>query len=297
MYQIVNFSVIICTYNTKNYIKRAIESVYNQTNRNFELIIIDDGSTDNTKEFIETLNPDLNILYFYQKNQGLPAARNKGIELSSGKYIVLLDADDELMPYALEEFSNKLEETNVKWIMHNVIRVENNQRSISCSYKLTKDFLYSFLKGFGSIFATCFEKKMLIEIGLYDTQQIYYEDRDLWIRLLQNNISFSYINKTLYIYHIRKDSITKSDNYKKKLYFLNRLFAKHYKLIAKRSNKIRILYSYRMWRLASDYFHKTGDLGKTFKCLSESIMYNPKILFQFLKKSIFLILKHNQSQK
>ena len=74
-------SVILPTYNRAHLIKRSVESILNQTYENIELIIIDDGSTDNTKEVIESLN-DKRIVYIYQKNQGCCAARNKGIEVA-----------------------------------------------------------------------------------------------------------------------------------------------------------------------------------------------------------------------
>jgi glycosyltransferase involved in cell wall biosynthesis len=92
-------SVIIPTYNRADLISEAIQSVLDQTFTDFEIIVIDDGSTDNTSEII-TAFP---VRYFYQENQGVAAARNKGIELSHGEYIAFLDSDDILMNNALEK--------------------------------------------------------------------------------------------------------------------------------------------------------------------------------------------------
>lgn len=92
-------SVIITTYNRANLVSRAIDSVLNQTYKDFELIIIDDGSTDNTKSLIDSyLQKDKRIVYFYQENKGWPSALNKGIELSKGEYIAFLDSDNEWLP-------------------------------------------------------------------------------------------------------------------------------------------------------------------------------------------------------
>jgi len=88
-------SVIIATYNREEYIKRAIESVFNQTYKNIELIVIDDGSTDGTKNVVLPYLNNPRFKYCFQKNEGVSMARNKGIkDFSSGKYIAILDSDD-----------------------------------------------------------------------------------------------------------------------------------------------------------------------------------------------------------
>src|SRR5690349_12444252 len=84
-------SVIIPCYNHGKYLSRAIESVLSQTYRNVEIVVVDDGSADNTKEVTDTFP---HVLYVHQNNQGLSAARNTGINNSKGKYLLFLDADD-----------------------------------------------------------------------------------------------------------------------------------------------------------------------------------------------------------
>ncbi|BAU64180.1 glycosyl transferase family protein [Stanieria sp. NIES-3757] len=94
-------SVIIPSFNCAKYISQAIESVINQTYKNYEIIVIDDGSTDNTQAIIK---PYLNkIRYFYQTNQGAAEARNKGLDLARGELIAFLDADDLFLPHKLQE--------------------------------------------------------------------------------------------------------------------------------------------------------------------------------------------------
>ena len=89
-------SVIIPTFNRAHLIGRAIKSVLNQTYQDFEIIVIDDGSTDNTGEIIRSFT-DKRIKYIkkYKKNKGISVARNIGIKVARGKYIALLDSDDE----------------------------------------------------------------------------------------------------------------------------------------------------------------------------------------------------------
>src|SRR5699024_4081686 len=87
-------SVILPVYNAEDYISDAIQSVLNQTYTDWELIVVDDGSTDQTKKVINPFLEDDRIRYFYQENGGQGSARNKGIERAKGIYLALLDADD-----------------------------------------------------------------------------------------------------------------------------------------------------------------------------------------------------------
>ena len=98
-------SILIPSYNNAHYLPQAIDSALNQTFQDFEIIIIDDGSTDNTREIVERYlkrAPD-KIRYIYQDNQGLARARNTGLRHARGEYVALLDADDVWLPARLEE--------------------------------------------------------------------------------------------------------------------------------------------------------------------------------------------------
>jgi glycosyltransferase involved in cell wall biosynthesis len=95
------FTIIMATYNRANILPRAIRSVLTQTYQNLELLIVDDGSTDNTEEIVRSFK-DSRIVYYKQENRGVLAARNRGLDLGTGEYITLLDDDDELVPNALE---------------------------------------------------------------------------------------------------------------------------------------------------------------------------------------------------
>ncbi|VEP12654.1 Glycosyl transferase family 2 [Hyella patelloides LEGE 07179] len=98
-------SVIIPAYNGEFYIREAIASILAQTYTNYEIIIVDDGSTDNTRQVVEALKKDYkgSLIYIFQDNQGVAKARNKGLEAAKGKYIAFLDQDDFFLPYKLVE--------------------------------------------------------------------------------------------------------------------------------------------------------------------------------------------------
>ena len=101
----ITFSIIIPSFNYAHYLSRAISSIHQQTNSNYEILIVDDGSTDNTRPISEQLaSQHPNLHYYYQENQGPAAARNLGAVKSIGRYIIFLDADDELLHEALHEY-------------------------------------------------------------------------------------------------------------------------------------------------------------------------------------------------
>ena len=114
------FSVIIPTYNREKLLKRAIDSIISQTYKNFELIIVDDGSIDHTEELVENYKDD-RIIYIYKENGGQNSALNKGIESAKGEYIGFCDSDDSWL-------SNKLEKHIAKY---------NSDEDIKVVYDLT----------------------------------------------------------------------------------------------------------------------------------------------------------------
>lgn len=97
------FSIVIATYNYGHLIERAIDSALKQTYQDFELIVVDDGSSDDTRERLERYGD--RVRYFFQENNGQSAACNRGADLAQGAYICILDADDEYLPDALEKFA------------------------------------------------------------------------------------------------------------------------------------------------------------------------------------------------
>lgn len=102
-------SIVIPLYNKENSIKRTLDSVLNQTSRNYEVVIVDDGSTDGSAEIVKGYSCD-NISYYYKANGGVSSARNYGIQKAKGEWIMILDADDCLIDSALDDFYSMIEE-------------------------------------------------------------------------------------------------------------------------------------------------------------------------------------------
>lgn len=130
-------SIIIITYNTGEFISQAIRSVLYQTHKNFELIIINDGSTDNTKTIVEAFD-DSRIKYFEnEKNEGIVYSRNKGLELAKGEYIGMLDADDIAYPEKFEKQIDFLEKNNDFGMIGSRVKfIDKNGKKLPGSWKL-----------------------------------------------------------------------------------------------------------------------------------------------------------------
>jgi len=289
----VKISVVIASFNCEEFICDAIESVLHQTFKDYEIIVIDDGSTDNTKNILEPYILKGEIKYFYQPNGGLPHARNTGISKASGEYILILDADDALMPDTMSETIRSIADNHEKWVIVDVLRIENGHEEIRRAVLPGHDDPFmDIFKGVAKIRAILFEKKTLQGIGNYDPEQKIYEDVDLHIRLSKKKVPFAYAGKPLYRYQIRQGSLTKKDNIRRNLYYLERIYRKHYKFPLKNSDKeIACLYSSKMWKLGSDYFHKAGKIFDASRCFIESIRYDGGNLGRYLNKHLTGVIK------
>lgn len=125
-------SVIIPTYNAKNYIDRCVQSVLSQSYQNFELIIVDDGSTDGTINILENYETNYKdkIKIFKQKNSGVAVARNKGIELATGRYVMFIDNDDYIDNDYIKMFVNEIMEYSFDIVMGGYRRPNSNGKII-----------------------------------------------------------------------------------------------------------------------------------------------------------------------
>ena len=122
-------SVIIPTYNREGILGRSIESVLNQTYTEFELIIVDDGSTDNTRQLVENIHDDRISYYYVKNNSGAAAARNYGIERAEGEYIAFQDSDDYWHSDKLEKQMKVMESNpDIGFVFH-AIRYDGDDNS------------------------------------------------------------------------------------------------------------------------------------------------------------------------
>ena len=173
-------SIIVPVYNSKNYIKKCIESILNQTYDDFELLIVDDGSNDNTESIIKKYN-DERIKYFKTENNGAGNARNLGIDKSSGEFIVFVDSDDYIAKEFVEKLVNKVESESLEIAVCNFYKKKKNR----IKKEKINHFENSNLKN---------NEELLLEIGFELWNKIYKKSLIIKNKLRFNdNIRYEYI--------------------------------------------------------------------------------------------------------
>jgi glycosyltransferase involved in cell wall biosynthesis len=181
-------SIIIPTFNHAVFLSDAIDSLLTQTYKNIEIIVVDDGSTDNTLEVVQQYQNSL-ILYLKQKNYGLPAARNFGLRKSKGKYVAFLDADDRFLPNHLQISHDTIrEKPQVGFVCGNIRTfgmVDDFKHIHNCSP--TPDHYASLLRGcfIVNVGACLFHKSKLIELGGFNEKYKASEDWELFFRIVR----------------------------------------------------------------------------------------------------------------
>jgi len=205
-------TVILPTYNGASrengiYLKKAIESVLNQTYTNLELVIVNDGSTDET-ELICLEYDDERIKYVYQQNKGLSGARNRGIEESKGEYLTFLDDDDIFYPDKLLEQYNYLETHNANVVYCFADKIDTNDKKIAdFNHKNSGDLLETLLYHniLNSPASVMLSRKAIAKTGLFKEYLKSCEDWDYWIRLSSKYL-FYCLEKSLLGYRIHSSS-------------------------------------------------------------------------------------------
>ena len=211
-------SVIIPTYNRAALLPRAIRSVLNQSFQDFELIIVNDGSTDNTEEVVKSFE-DNKIRYIrHEKNRGGSAARNTGIKAAQGQYIGLLDDDDEWLPEKLEKQINKFQGLSEGYgvVYSGFSYVYDKKGEIICNnVPMLRGNVYdSLIKGciLGSptpvIKKICFQKA-----GFFDETLPSCQDWDMWIRI-SKNYNFDFVPDILAKHYVHGVQISVDLNVK-----------------------------------------------------------------------------------
>lgn len=211
-------SVIIPTYNNAKFINEAINSVLKQTYKNFEIIVVDDGSTDNTKRILESYIKGNEIKYIYQENKGTSSAKNAGIKNSRGEYIKFLDSDDLLLPECLKLQIDFLERNkNFDIVYSNFYYFDNTGQKFVFANHLknadkirpTGDLLPYLLYGnFIAINTLLFKKEVMDKVGFFNEELSHHEDLEYLLRIAIKKIKFGYIHQFLASCYLRSDSLS-----------------------------------------------------------------------------------------
>lgn len=238
-------SVIIPAYNVEQYIFDTLKSVINQTYKNIEIIVIDDGSTDSTGEIVKKMSREHhNLIYYYQLNQGVSAARNKGIELSKGEYISFLDGDDLWIEDKIERQMNEIQRSGKKVCYCGYIEQSiDKSKNLKCpSYFSEGEILYDVLlmKTHAFTGTWLFERKMIRDNNIYFTNGCNWgEDLEFFLKTISLN-EVCVVKEYLAIYKLRYNSLSNfgSKVDLKKIDTLVEVFQRYISWIKKNEKKV-----------------------------------------------------------
>ncbi len=274
-------SVIIPTYNRAHMVGRAIRSVLNQTYQDFELIIVDDASTDNTEEVVKSFNNERLRYIRLRENSGSSVApRNTGIEIARGEYIAFLDSDDEWLPEKLEKQIDKFKSVSL-----DVGLVYSGCVGVS---ERTGETLFKFMHAKrGDVFSLMVERNIVggptvlvkrecfQKTGLFDKGFLSFQDWDMWIRIAKcYKVDFVPEISAKYYVHANRGSV----NVERKIQGLDKITRKYQNYLSK------TVISCRLKTLGILYCYK-GDFKKASRYFREALSNNPrniKAYFHFL---------------
>ncbi|NEP90139.1 MAG: glycosyltransferase family 2 protein [Okeania sp. SIO2C2] len=272
-------SVIIPVYNGDRYIRQAIESILSQTYQSYEIIVIDDGSTDNTSLVLEPYVKA--IRYIYQKNQGVSAARNHGIDLARGELIAFLDADDFFLPDKLTAQVGVFDAQPNLGIVHSGWR-RVNQDGETIKDETPWDYvpkldLEAWLrwKPIGTMGTLMFRRDWLQQVGNFEAGLGQAEDVDLVLRLALQGCEADWLRESTVCYrqHDRntmRDGVSQARSINR---VLDKFFASESLPLEVRLLEKQVRYNTLVW--SSWYLYYTGFYSEMVEYLQRSWKYSP----------------------
>lgn len=301
-------SVIIPTYNRSELLKKAIKSLENQSHQNFEIIIIDDFSTDDTAEVVNEMKDDRIIYLKHESNKGGSEARNTGIQRATGSFIGFLDSDDQWLPDKLEKQLKQFERQPDVGVVYTGVQVvnENNQPTRKIVPKYSGEILPKLFESncIDTTSSVLVKKEILDQVQGFDASLPSCQDWDLYIRLAQVT-KFDFVKESMVLfYHHSGERITTN-----KTSVLNghlSIFEKYKELAARQRKSTFHRFTLTIWKV----IFRTGITGQNKETirLSRRVLAegfrNSRISFKFLfyYLSTFLHLKilsylYKQSKK
>jgi glycosyltransferase involved in cell wall biosynthesis len=271
------FSIILPTYNRAHFLPKAIESVLKQTFTDWELIIVDDGSTDNSREVVNSFT-DQRIRYIYQENQERSAARNNGIERANGEYICFLDSDDYYLENKLTNLFSSIQLANVSpAIWYDGLRIETESGIDDLPFPQRKNLsIFDFIIS-STIFShqICGSREIFEKYHFNPTIRIG-EDMELWMRIA-NEFPFIPLDnsfETVIVEHDNRSvNLKKYNSAREQLDTLKSIFSKQPGL--KVSSKLRKQVLSNCHFNISKYYMHNRIFYKAFIRVLRSIIIDP----------------------
>jgi glycosyltransferase involved in cell wall biosynthesis len=273
-------SIITPTYNAAKYLPAAIDSVLGQTCTDWELIIVDDGSTDNTRSLVASYLPILGekLRYLYQSNRGQSAARNAGLQVAKSEFVATLDADDLWLPTRLARGLAIMDRCSHVGLVHSkVARVDIHGDIVGyfdfpAKYQAGKIAVNIYDRRANILSPTVLLRRQCLEVvGFFDETLAATEDRDLWFRIAER-YEVAYIDEILA--HLRRTPGSASSDASRVLKAQLSFVRKHYERGAcGRAARRRALGQ--IYREQGDAWFSSGQLNTSIDYYSRSVFCNP----------------------
>ena len=204
-------TIYITSHNYEEYIERAINSAFNQTYENIEIIIFDDNSSDNSSEFINKYSSYKNVQTFISKEtNGLRKSSNFCIKSAKGEYVMRLDADDVLHESCIQNMVTKINTLDIRpeFIFSNYYYIDNKDEVLGVELIKTNENIYEAIS-LPPHGACCLVSKSIYEkYGYYDETIQRQDGHELWIRMIQNNVVYTHMELPLWYYRKHGDSLS-----------------------------------------------------------------------------------------
>ncbi|MDL0145388.1 glycosyltransferase family 2 protein [Halobacterium salinarum] len=264
-------SVIIPTYNRAEVVSRAVDSVLGQSLQDFEIIVVDDGSSDETKRVIDDFE-DRRVEYIYQSNQGANTARNRGIKESTGEYISFLDSDDEFkreyLAKSVEAISSGSE--NCIGAASSYVKFSSKNKPTTRSGVPDRELTIDDFRDknpLGGFSTVTFKRGICNEIGLLDESLPSLQDYDYYIRTSKNH-TIRGINSALVKYHVGPENRISNDMHKKE--------KGHRMIVEKHDNVISEKRISKHHIAIGKLLAERGDLKEARREFLQAMLKNPK---------------------
>jgi len=233
-------TIYLVNHNYSQYLLESINSVLDQDFKDYELLIIDDGSTDNSISIINKISDLKNVNIIQQNNKGLNTTNNIALKLSRGKYIMRLDADDYLSSDAVGTMVNILEkDPRLAMIFPDYFEIDESSNVIRQVQRHDFDNDVTLYDQPAHGACTMIRKKILQEVGGYDESFNRQDGYDLWLKILHGRYYFKNINTPLFYYRQHKHNLTKNE--KKLLETRSKIISKHVNKYKKNINTIALI--------------------------------------------------------
>ena len=300
----IKFSVVIPVYNASEFLKETLDSVNNQTYKNYEVLVINDGSNDDTEKILKNykrVNPKFPLRFITQKNSGVSLARNNAIFHARGDFIAFLDQDDWWFPKKLEKIAKILKiNKEIDILYHNMIIEQWKDNKELWKSRILKEPVYNDLLFNGNklgISATIVKLRKVLDIGGFSENLIYVEDYDLWLRLARKKGVFYYMPDALSKYFWRKGAESnKVENFVQEVIEIT----EHFFNLLKKENKYNIRFlNKKLNRRKSDILFTASRRHYSLKNYKKALEYSLKAFnedYTFWKPYVGVVLSYLKSK-